>query len=156
MLNVGDRAPLFVLQDADMETFEQEQEQGKRAVVLFFYPRDNAPTCTSMAADFSDHEEAFARHQCVVIGVSPDDCLTHAEFRDANGLSIRLLSDENKQVCGQYGVLKAQETEDGSQRSMVIRTVFVIDREGVVRHILQNNAGRIFAAEVLQLVKGLE
>ena len=98
MLQSGDIAPAFSLPDADMEIFDLASAAGKHNVVLYFYPRDKTPGCTRQAADFSDHEDEFARHDCIVVGVSPDDCLTHAEFRDQEGLSIRLLSDSDTEV----------------------------------------------------------
>ena len=93
MLRAGQSAPRFTLPDADMASVDLARFRGKRNVVLYFYPRDGTPGCTLQAAEFSDHEEEFTRHDCVVIGVSPDDCIRHAEFRDENGLSVMLLSD---------------------------------------------------------------
>ena len=72
-LHAGQPAPLFCLPDADMEPVELAGFRGKKVVVLYFYPRDGTPVCTLQAADFSDHEDEFARHDCVVIGISPED-----------------------------------------------------------------------------------
>ena len=90
-----------------MESVNLGKFRGRKHVVLYFYPRDGTPGCTIQATEFSDHEGDFAKCDCVVLGVSPDDCLRHAEFRDANGISIRLLADTERQVCKQYGVLQA-------------------------------------------------
>src|SRR5438046_5407347 len=70
-----------------METVDLSQFRGKKHVVLYFYPKDGTPNCTLEATDFSDHEDEFSRHDCVVLGVSPDDCLCHAGFRDQHGVS---------------------------------------------------------------------
>ncbi len=110
ILKTGQAAPLFSLHDADMERVDLARFRGKKNVVLYFYPRDGTPACTLQATDFSDHEDEFLRHDCVVLGVSPDDFLCHAEFRDAAGVSIRLLADTESEVCEKYGVLQA----DGS------------------------------------------
>src|SRR5207245_1073364 len=75
VLQAGQPAPLFSLPDADMETVDLGQFRGKKHVVLYFYPKDGTPNCTLEATDFSDHEDEFSRHDCVVLGVSPDDCL---------------------------------------------------------------------------------
>lgn len=155
MLQIGDIAPAFSLPDADMETFDLAAERGRHHVVLYFYPRDNTPGCTLQAADFSDHEEDFARHDCIIIGVSPDDCLTHAEFRDQHGLSIRLLSDVETEVCRLYDVWQPKEV-DGVKKMGVVRTTFVIHKDGTIRHALRDVAPRGHAAGVFELVRNLE
>lgn len=154
MLHNGDLAPLFSLPDSDMETFDLASLRGKQHVVLYFYPRDNTPGCTLQAADFSDRESEFAAYDCTVVGVSPDDCLTHAEFRDEHGLSVRLLSDEETEVCQLYDVWRARQV-DGLRRMGVLRSTFIIDKEGVVRHALYNVTPRGHAAAVYDLVKQL-
>ncbi len=155
MLQSGDIAPPFALPDADMEMFELAAERGRHHVVLYFYPRDNTPGCTLQAADFGDHEGDFARHDCIVVGVSPDDCLTHAEFRDQHGLSVRLLSDPDTEVCRRNDVWQQKEV-DGVKKMGVRRTTFVIDKQGVIRHALHDVTPRGHAAAVFELVKELE
>ena len=155
MLQNGDIAPPFSLPDADMEIFDLTSVAGKHHVVLYFYPRDRKPGCTLQAADFSDHEDDFARHGCIVVGVSPDDCLTHAEFRDEEGLSIRLLSDADKEVCQLYGVWQQKEV-DGVKKMGVRRSTFIIDKHGTIRHAFYDVAPRGHAAAVFDLVKKLE
>lgn len=155
MLQSGDLAPSFSLPDADMEIFDLASTHGKQHVVLYFYPRDNTPGCTLQAADFSDHEDEFARHGCIVVGVSPDDCLTHAEFRDHQGLSVRLLSDADTDVCRLYGVWQQKEV-DGVKKMCVRRSTFVIDKQGKIRHALYDVTPRGHAAAVFELVKKLE
>lgn len=154
MLQSGDLAPLFALPDADMEIFDLASLRGKQHVVVYFYPRDNTPGCTLQAADFSDREGDFAAHDCAVIGISPDDCLTHADFRDEHGLSVRLLSDHETEVCQLYDVWRARQV-DGLCRMGVLRSTFVIDKDGVVRHALYDVSPRGHAAAVLDLVKQL-
>ena len=152
MLKVGQEAPMFVLPDADMETFNIAQYQGKNNVILFFYPRDDTPTCTLEATDFSDHEDEFSRHGCVVLGISRDDCIRHAEFRDKHGISVRLLSDADGQVCKQYGVWQMKEV-DGVKKHGIVRSTFVIDKQGVLRFVLYGVAAKGHALEVLRAVK---
>lgn len=155
MIDVGDAAPVFCLPDADMALFDLAGEIGRRNIVLYFYPRDNTPGCTMQAADFSDHEEDFNRQDCIVIGVSPDDCLTHAEFRDLHGLSLQLLSDEDTEVCRMYGVWHTRVV-DGVSKLGLTRTTFIIDKQGIVRHVLRDVSPRGHAADVYKLVKDLE
>jgi peroxiredoxin Q/BCP len=141
MLQPGQAAPSFELPDADMQPVSLSAFKGKKHVVLYFYPRDGTPGCTLVTAEFSDHEDEFGKHDCVVFGVSPDDCLTHADFRDRNGLSIALLSDPEGRVCRQYGVQRG--------------ATFVIDKQGVIRHAAYDIKPRGHAAEVFDLVKRL-
>jgi len=154
MLKVGQAAPMFVLPDADMETIDIAQYRGKNHVILFFYPRDDTPTCTLEATDFSDHEDEFSRQGCVVFGVSRDDCLKHAEFRDKHGISVRLLSDSDGVACKQYGVWQLKEV-DGMKKHGIVRSTFVIDKQGVLRFVLYGVNAKGHALEVLREVKEL-
>jgi peroxiredoxin Q/BCP len=154
MLQAGHAAPTFSLPDADMEPVALSHFRGKKHVVLYFYPKDGTPTCTMQATDFSDHEEEFARYDCVVIGVSPDDCLCHAEFRDANGVSIRLLADTESEVSKRYGVVQEKEA-NGVRKASIVRSTFIIDKRGTLRHALYNVSPKGHATEVLGLVKDL-
>lgn len=154
MLQAGQAAPQFSLPDADMEMFDLASLHGKQHAVLFFYPKDGTPYCTIEAIDFSDHESEFNRLGCAVIGISRDDCLAHADFRDKHGLSIRLLSDEDSEVCRKYGVMHFRE-HDGHKKLCLIRSTFIIDKHGVIRHALYDVTPKGHAAEVFQLVKQL-
>ena len=155
MLQPGQTAPEFALPDADMQTVELASFLGKKRVVLYFYPRDGTPGCTLEATDFSDHEAQFVRHDCVILGVSRDDCLTHAAFRDKNGLSINLLSDPEGDVCRMYGVLQEKETE-GVRRECLVRSTFVIDKKGVLRHVAYGVNPKHHAAEIFDVVRKLK
>ena len=154
MLQPGQPAPEFSLHDADMQPVELSAFRGKKLVVLYFYPRDGTPGCTLEATDFSDHDEQFGRCDCVIVGVSRDDCLTHAEFRDKNGLSILLLADPEGEVCRLYHVLQEKE-HDGVRRQCLVRSTFVIDKKGVVRHILRDVNPKEHVDEVLKVCKQL-
>jgi peroxiredoxin Q/BCP len=152
VLHAGQPAPDFSLPDADMETVELAQFSGKKNVVLYFYPKDGTPSCTLQATDFSDHEDEFARCGCVVLGVSPDECLCHAQFRDQNGVSIRLLADTEREVCRRYGVVHEKEV-NGEKKTCIVRSTFIIDRRGMLKHALYGVNPKGHAAEVLNLVK---
>jgi len=155
MVQTGQPAPNFSLPDADMQVVTLSAFKGKKNVVLYFYPRDGTPGCIMEAVDFSDHEGEFDRHDCVILGVSRDDCLRHAEFRDAHGLSIALLSDTEGEVCRDYGVLQEKET-DGVRRECLVRSTFVIDKKGVLRHVAYGVKPRGHAAEVFDVVRRLK
>jgi peroxiredoxin Q/BCP len=155
MLEKGQHAPPFTLPDADMQSVSLSEFLGRKHVVLYFYPRDGTPGCILEAAEFSDHEEEFDRHDCVVLGVSRDDCLSHAEFRDKHGVSIALLSDEEGEVCRRYGVLQEKETE-GVRRECLVRSTFVIDKGGVLRHVHYGVNPRGHASEIFDVVRRLK
>ncbi len=154
MLKTGQVAPVFVLPDADMESIDIACFQGRKNVILFFYPRDDTPGCTLEATDFSDYEEDFNRYDCVVIGISRDDCLRHAEFRDKHGISVRLLADTEGLACKQYGVWQAKEV-DGVRKHGIVRSTFIIDKHGVLRFALYGVNAKGHAQEVLRAVKEL-
>lgn len=155
MLQPGQSAPPFVLPDADMQAVSLSEFKGKKHVIIYFYPRDGTPGCTLVTTDFSDHQDQFVKHDCVILGVSRDDCLTHAEFRDKHGLSINLLSDTEGEVCRKYGVLQQKEA-DGVRRECLVRSTFVIDKKGVIRHVAYGVNPRHQAAEVFDVVKKLK
>ena len=152
MLQVGQPAPNFSLPDADMEMVKLSMYKDKH-VVLYFYPKDDTPGCTIEAIDFSDLEDEFARLDSVVIGVSRDDCISHAAFRDKHGLSIRLLADSAGKVCEKYGVWQEKE-KDGIKKMGVVRSTFVIDRHGILRHVFYGVNPRGHAAEIINRVLG--
>lgn len=152
MLKTGQAAPSFILPDADMELVDLSHYLGKKNLILFFYPKDGTPQCTLEATDFSDHEDEFLRHDCTIMGISPDDCIRHAEFRDKHGISIRLLSDTEGTVCKQYGVWQMKEV-DGVRKHGIVRSTFIIDKHGVVRLAEYGVNAKGHAMAVLRAVK---
>lgn len=155
MLKAGQAAPTFVLPDADMELVDLASFRGSRNVLLYFYPKDDTPSCTLQATDFSDHESEFARLGCSILGVSRDDCLRHADFRDKHGISVCLLSDTEGAVCRQYGVWQTREV-DGEKKQGIVRSTFVIDKQGVVRLARYGVIAKGHALEMLRAVKELD
>jgi len=154
MLEIGHPAPTFKLPDADMEMVSLKDFKG-RNVILYFYPKDDTPGCTIEAIEFSDRDDELARIDTVVLGVSRDDCICHAAFRDKHGLAVRLLSDADGKLCAKYGVWQEKE-KDGVKKMGIVRSTFIIDQRGVLRHALYGVNPRGHAAEVLRLVKTLE
>ena len=154
MLHVGSPVPDFELPDADLDVVSLASFRNQRHVVLYFYPKDDTPGCTIEAIDFSDLDDKFAAHGAVVLGVSKDDCDTHGRFRDKHGLTVRLLADTDGEVCTQYGVIVERET-DGCKRTGILRSTFVIDKDGILRHALYGVNARGHAIAVLDLVKSL-
>ena len=154
MLQAGHPAPGFSLPDAEMEMVKLSAYKGKN-VVLYFYPKDDTPGCTIEAIDFSDLDGEFSRLDTVVLGVSRDDCISHAAFRDKHGLSVSLLADVEGKVCGKYGVWQEKE-KDGVKKMGILRSTFVIDKHGILKHVLYGVNPRGHAAEVANLIKVME
>jgi len=153
-LTTGIEAPHFELPDADMETFALTSLQGRKNIVLYFYPRDDTPGCTMEANEFSELEEEFAKFDTVVIGISRDDCLSHASFRDKYGLSVLLLSDPDARICKRYGVMYEKEV-DGHKKLAIQRSTFVIDKQGTLRHAMYGIHAHGHAQEILNMIKEL-
>lgn len=154
-LKAGDKAPDFSIPDADMNLISRSQFKGKNNLVLYFYVRDDTPGCTAQGIEFSELEQEFAKVNTVVLGVSRDDCISHGAFRDKHGISIRLLADKEGETCEKYSVLQDREV-DGVKRRSMVRSTFVIDKQGIIRHALYGVQSRGHAAEILELVKDLK
>lgn len=153
-LQAGNDAPQFELADADMHMFSLAAQRGKH-VVLYFYPKDDTPGCTMEANEFSDHEREFDNLDTLVVGISRDDCISHASFRDKYGLAVQLLSDPDARVCRKYGVLCEKEV-DGHKKLFVQRSTFVIDKQGKLRYVLYGVHAHGHALEILKLIKEMK
>ena len=154
MLQIGHAAPAFTLPDADMAEIKLADFKGKQHVVLYFYPRDDTPGCTIEAIEFSDMDDDFRKLDTVILGVSKDDCISHAAFRDKHGLAVRLLADTEGTVCNKYGVWQEKE-KDGVKKMGIVRSTFIIDKQGILRHALHQVTPKGHAMEVLKLIKPL-
>ena len=154
-LKVGMEAPHFELPDADMGSFKLVAQQGKRNVVLYFYPKDDTPGCTMEANEFSDLDMDFSRLDTLVVGISRDDCISHASFRDKYGLSVLLLADPEARVCKKYGVLYEKEM-DGHKKLAIQRSTFIIDKHGKLRQALYGVHAHGHAQEVFKLIKEMK
>ncbi|HEY3326853.1 MAG TPA: peroxiredoxin [Novimethylophilus sp.] len=153
MPHPGSHAPDFTLPDADMGLVKLSRYKGKN-VVLYFYPKDDTPGCTMEAIEFSDMEEEFAGYDTVILGISRDDCISHADFRDKHGLAVQLLADVDGKVCEKYGVWREKE-KDGVRKMGIVRSTFIIDKQGMLRHAFYGVTAKGHAAEILNLIKEL-
>lgn len=153
MLQSGVHAPDFTLPDADMEMVRLSGLKGK-IIVLYFYPKDDTPGCTLEAIEFSDLEEEFTAGNAVVIGISKDDCMSHADFRDKHGLAVQLLADVEGRICEKYGVWQEKEKE-GVRKMGIVRSTFIIDKTGNIAHAMYGITAKGHAAEILKLIKEL-
>ena len=106
-----------------------------RTVVLYFYPKASTPGCTTQACGVRDHLPAYEDAGAVVLGVSPDPVKKVKKFHDAEGLNFTLLADEDHAVCEAYGTW-AEKSMYGRTYWGAVRATYVIDAEGVVRHVI--------------------
>ncbi|MBI2450894.1 MAG: peroxiredoxin [Parcubacteria group bacterium] len=120
---------------------------GKKKVVLYFYPKDNTPGCIREGIDFTKKKRSFSALNAVVVGVSVDSLTSHRRFARQHKLDIPLLSDGDKKICADFGILR----DSGAAK----RTTFVIDKSGKVRHIFEEVNADGHADEVLKKIKEL-
>jgi len=129
-LEAGMPAPDFCLPDADEETVCLADLRGAYAVI-YFYPKDNTSGCTLEARSFSDAMEAFIREETPVFGISPDSTASHRRFIAKHDLTVRLLSDPDRQAIEAYGAWVPKKMY-GREYMGVERSTFIIDPEGTV------------------------
>ena len=153
MLKAGDQAPEFSLPDADMSITESAGFSG-RPYVIYFYPKDDTPGCTMEGLEFTELMAEFEQAGAAVVGVSKDTCVSHAQFRDKYGLSVGLLADVEGQLCDAYGVWQEKE-KHGEKKMGIVRSTFVVDGDGVVRHAIYAVKPKGHAEQVLELVRAL-
>lgn len=133
-LKVGDEAPDFCLPDKNNQNVCLRDLRGKNHVILYFYPMDNTPGCTTQAIGFTNILPEFQKLDATVIGVSPDSPKSHAKFSEKKNLKVNLLSDQEKKVINQYGVW-GKFTIKEKEFTGVIRSTFLIDTDGKIVHI---------------------
>ena len=130
MIEQGRPAPDFELQSDAGETVRLSDFRG-RPVVLYFYPKDDTPGCTTEACEFRDAYDVFRERGAEVLGVSPDDVASHGKFKSKYGLPFTLLADPDHKVAEKYGVW-TQRTSYGKKYMGINRSTFIIDPDGKV------------------------
>lgn len=152
ILAAGDIAPEFSLENSDGVSISLRDFRGKN-VVLYFYPKDNTPGCTTEACEFSANYDEFIANDTVIVGVSPDSIKSHSGFIIKQNLKHILLSDINKDVAKAYGVWQVRKNY-GKEYLGIVRTTFVIDKEGKIAKVYKSVKAAGHAAKVLaDLVK---
>ncbi|MHC8515705.1 thioredoxin-dependent thiol peroxidase [Sporosarcina sp. ITBMC105] len=127
----GLHAPQFSLPNEKGETVSLSDYQGKKYVILYFYPKDATPGCTTQACDFRDAFQNFTELNAVILGVSPDNEKSHQRFIEKQGLPFSLLVDEDHEVAEAYGVWKLKKMF-GKEYMGIERSTFLIDPTGTV------------------------
>lgn len=135
-LSVGDKAPDFELESDTEGTVALDDLLGEK-LVLYFYPQDDTPGCTTQACDFRDNLSELGAEGYKVVGISPDSVESHADFRDKFDLNYMLLADPDHEVADRYGVWR-EKTTFGNKYMGLVRSTFIIDEEGVIEDIQDN------------------
>ena len=130
MLEVGKQVPDFCLPNQDEEEICFRDIKGKW-IVLYFYPKDNTPGCTTEACDFTAAVPDFTDLDAIVLGVSPDSAEKHRKFIEKKELGITLLADEEKELCNLFGIWQLKKFM-GKEYMGVVRSTFIIDPDGKI------------------------
>jgi peroxiredoxin Q/BCP len=149
----GTAAPDFTLLTDAGEALTLSSLRG-RPVVLYFYPKDDTPGCTTQACEFRDAFPAFDGSKAVVLGISPDSVKSHAKFKAKFNLPFTLLADTEKVVAGEYDVWK-EKSMYGRKYMGVERTTFLIDANGNIARVFPKVKPAGHAAEVMEAIAAL-
>jgi len=147
----GISAPEFELPDETGTTRRLSDFRG-RPVVLYFYPKDDTPGCTTEACNFRDDYSAYEKAGVTILGVSPDSVKSHAKFKEKHGLNFPLLADEEHQVCEQYDVWALKKFM-GREYMGVLRTTFLINADGQIVRVFEKVKPAEHSAELLDTLK---
>ncbi len=151
-LNIGDTAPAFTLQDQDGKDVALSDFAGKKHVVLYFYPKAMTPGCTTQACGIRDSKAEFDEHDTVVLGVSPDAVKRLVKFIERDQLNFSLLSDEDHKITEEYGCWALKKFM-GKEYMGVVRTTFIIGKDGLIKNILNKFKTKTHHDDVLMQIK---
>ena len=152
VISVGVPAPDFKLMD-ETGVSRQLSEYRGQPVVLYFYPKDDTPGCTTEACNFRDGYGDYKRAGVVILGISPDTVKSHAQFKEKYSLPFTLLADEGHKVCDLYQVWGLKKFM-GREYDGVFRTTFVISAEGKIVRVFENVKPDGHSREVLAALQG--
>ncbi len=154
MLEIGSVAPEFCLPNQDDIEICSRDIRGKW-VVLYFYPKDSTPGCTSEACDFSEAIDDFSEMDAIILGVSGDSTASHRRFIEKQNLEITLLSDESKQMIESFGVWQMKKNY-GKEYMGIVRTTYIIDPDGIIRAGWENVRVKEHAQKVKEKLSELQ
>jgi peroxiredoxin Q/BCP len=130
-IEIGQPIPDLAVQATDDQSFRLSELRGKN-LILYFYPKDNTPGCTTEGQDFRDHYEEFEALNAVILGVSRDDLKSHEGFKSKQCFPFDLISDSDGTLCAAFDVIKEKNLY-GKKSMGIERSTFIIDAEGVLR-----------------------
>ena len=143
-------APEFSLNDDEGRTRVLSEFKGTK-VVLYFYPKDDTPGCTTEACNFRDDYSAYVDAGITILGISPDSVKSHQEFREKYKLPFSLLADEDHQVAEAFGVWGKKKFM-GKEYMGVLRTTFIVDEKGRIAHVFEDVKPADHSKEILSLL----
>ena len=148
-LNIGDKAPEINAKNQKGETIKLYDFHGKK-VILYFYPKDNTPGCTTEACNFRDNYQSLLKDGFEVLGVSTDSEQSHQKFIAKFDLPFNLLADEDQKIVNDYGVW-VEKNMYGRKYMGIARTTFVINEEGVIDHIVKKVDNKNASQQIKEL-----
>jgi len=154
MLEKNQTAPAFSSLNQNNEMINLSDYKDNSNVVLYFYPKDDTPGCTIEANQFTELASEFAKVNTVVLGVSKDSCESHQAFIDKFALKVDLLADTSGELCDAYGVWQEKE-KNGVKKMGIVRSTFVINKEGVLVDVIYGVTADGHAQEILDKVSQL-
>ena len=154
MLEIGDAIPAFCLPNQDEEEICFRDIKGRWAVI-YFYPKDNTPGCTTEACDFTEALPDFTKLETIVLGVSPDTPKKHRNFIEKKSLKITLLADEEKTLCKSFGVWQLKKFM-GREYMGVVRSTFLIAPDGTLAYKWEKVRVKRHVAEVKEKLQELQ
>ncbi len=149
LLAEGKKAPAFKSKDQDGRSISLSDFKGKK-LVLYFYPADDTPGCTSQACNLRDHYGILKNKGFEVVGVSPDGVEKHKKFETKYDLPFTLIADTEKKILEKYGVW-GEKSMYGKKYMGVLRTTYLIDENGVIRHVIAKPKVKDHTQEILAL-----
>lgn len=149
-LKAGDKAPDFQGKDQNGNLIKQSDFTGKK-MILYFYPKDNTPGCTSEACDFRDNYEMWLSKGYAVIGVSADSEASHKKFAEKHELPFPLIADEDKTIIQAYGVW-GEKNLYGKKSMGIKRTTFVIDENGIITNVFKQVKSKTHTNQILEKI----
>lgn len=152
-VKIGNKVPDFKLPATGGKEISLSELKGKK-IVLYFYPKDNTPGCTTEGQDFRDNIRKFRARNTAVLGVSRDSVKSHEGFKEKQCFPFELLSDADEELCRQFDVLK-EKNMYGKKVMGIERSTFLIDEEGVLRHEWRKVKVDGHVEEVLEAVKSI-
>ena len=130
MIEINCAVPDFTLMGSDNQEHKLSQYRGKK-VILYFYPRDNTPGCSTEACNFRDSNDVFINKNAIIIGISRDSLKSHTKFIEKFNLPFILLSYEKEEVCNLFNVIK-EKNMYGKKVFGIERSTFIINEEGIL------------------------
>jgi thioredoxin-dependent peroxiredoxin len=145
----GNKAPMFLGKNQNNEAISLKDFKGKK-VILYFYPHDDTPTCTTQACNLKDNYKTLLQKGFSIIGISSDDVNTHKKFETKHSLPFPLIADVDNKIALKYGVWDWKQFM-GKTFVGMHRTTFLINEKGIITHIISKPKSKVHAQEILAL-----